>query len=509
MVTILILVVALGVLGLGLYRALPMGTFGVLAWLQSVLLMAPWLLFFTLFAFGIYLNLAAVLLLLLASIAGYIFLGRRLRSLSQDPQYAEKLAMLNSSARQRSEVPAAESSSVEETSVPKAEDTSSSPALATERSAERPVEAMPAEDLKAAQGIFGVDTFFATETLPYQDGAIFRGNLRGEPAEVHQRLTQALEDRLGDRYRLFLVPAPDDRPTVVVLPSRSDPQPSTTLQRLIALFLALLTFATCMETAGLFLGFDLFSEPTRYSEAFPIGIGIVVILAVHELGHWFMGDRHQVRLSPPFFIPTWQIGSFGALTRFESLIKNRSILFDISLAGPAAGGLLSLAMLMVGLVLSVPGSLFQVPTEFFQGSILVGMLAKIVLGSALQQDIVDIHPLTIVGWLGLVITALNLMPAGQLDGGRILQAVYGRKAARWATIVTLLVLGIATLANPLALYWAILILFLQRGPERPCLEELSEPDDARAALGLLALFLMAATLLPVTPSLAGKLGIGG
>ena len=122
---------------------------------------------------------------------------------------------------------------------------------------------------------------------------------------------------------------------------------------------------------------------------------------------------------------------------------------------------------------------------------------------------VSIHPLVVIGWLGLVITAINLMPAGQLDGGRIVQSIYGRKTAGRTTVATLIVLGIATLANPLALYWAIVILVLQRNLERPALNELVEPNDARAALGLLVLFLMAATLLPLTPGLAGRLGIGG
>ncbi|MBC6436268.1 site-2 protease family protein, partial [Nostoc sp. HG1] len=199
----------------------------------------------------------------------------------------------------------------------------------------------------------------------------------------------------------------------------------------------------------------------------------------------------------------------GALTRFQSLLPDRSALFDIAFAGPAAGGLLALGMLMAGLVLSTPTSLFQIPVEFFQGSILVGTLARAVLGSSLQQPVVGIHPLVVIGWLGLVITAINLMPAGQLDGGRIVQAIYGRKTAGRTTVATLIVLGIATLANPLALYWAIVILVLQRNLERPALNELVEPNDARAALGLLVLFLMAATLLPLTPGLAGRLGIGG
>jgi membrane-associated protease RseP (regulator of RpoE activity) len=123
-----------------------------------------------------------------------------------------------------------------------------------------------------------------------------------------------------------------------------------------------------------------------------------------------------------------------------------------------------------------------------------------------------VHPLTVIGWLGLVITALNLLPAGQLDGGRIVQAIYGRKIARRTTVATLVILGIISLvnpSNPIPLYWTILVAFLQRELERPNLNELTEPDDTRASWGLLLLFLMLATLIPLSPSLAGRLGIGG
>jgi membrane-associated protease RseP (regulator of RpoE activity) len=282
----------------------------------------------------------------------------------------------------------------------------------------------------------------------------------------------------------------------------------TLLQKIVSLLLLLAPIATSLESGGLMRGFDFFSEPNRIGEVLPLAIGILLILTAHEMGHWLLARRYQIRLSFPFFIPTWQLGSFGALTRFESLLPHRTALFDIAFAGPAAGGAAALGMLLTGLVLSHQGSLFQVPTEFFKGSILVGTLARVVLRESLQQPIVDVHPLVILGWLGLVITALNLMPAGQLDGGRIVQAIYGRKIAGRTTIGTIIVLGLVSLVNPLALYWAIVVLFLQRELERPTLNDLTEPDDARAALGLLVLFLMVATLLPLTPSLAGRLGIG-
>ncbi len=487
-----ILLVAFGILGWGFYRARPYGKLGIFAWLQSVVLMAPWLVFFGLFAAGIYINIVAILLLLVVSTAIYIYLGRQLRAAGQD-------VILRQRATQR--LAEQESTSTSD---------STSKTTPTVESVQVKLEVMPIPeaDLNAIKGIFGLDTFFATETIAYQEGAIFKGNLRGEPEMVHNRLTAKLQETIGDKYRLYLVENTDGKPVVIVLPSRNDPRPMSLSQKVFAIILLVATVVTSLEASGILQGFDLFADFGRLQETLPIGLGLLVVLLAHEIGHWLLARRHNIRLSWPYFLPAVQIGSFGAITRFESLLPNRKVLFDIALAGPAAGGIVSLLMLITGLLLSHQGSMFQLPNQFFQGSILVGSLAKVVLGSALQSPLVDVHPLVVIGWLGLVITALNLMPAGQLDGGRIVQAIYGRKTAGRATFATLILLGLVALGNPLAMYWAIVILFLQRDLERPSLNEISEPDDARAALGLLALFLMIATLLPLTPGLAGRLGIG-
>jgi membrane-associated protease RseP (regulator of RpoE activity) len=493
-----ILLVAFGILGWGLYRARPFGKLGILAWLQSVVLIVPWLLFFGLFAVGIYINIVGMLFLLVASAAVYIFLGRQLRTLGQD-------AILRQRVMERL---AADASN-------QANATESSPSLDGNSQIKLEVLPIPEEDLNVIKSIFGIDTFFATETIAYQEGAIFKGNLRGDPEVVHNRLTTSLQERLGDRYRLFLVENTDGRPVIIVLPSRNDPRPTTLQQKVFAGILLVATIATSLEAVGILLNFDFFAHPERFSEILPISIGILLVLVAHEIGHWLVARRYQVKLSVPFFLPAVQIGSFGAITRFQSLLPNRKVLFDIALAGPAAGGIVSLLMLVIGLLLSHEGIVwgfndwtFQVPNQFFQGSILVGSLARVILGSALHSSVVAVHPLVVIGWLGLVITALNLMPAGQLDGGRIVQAIYGRKIAGRTTLATLILLGLVSLGNSLAMYWAIVILFLQRDLERPSLNEITEPDDARAALGLLALFLMIVTLLPLTPGLAGRLGIG-
>jgi membrane-associated protease RseP (regulator of RpoE activity) len=491
MITGLLIIVALAILGWGFYRGLPLGKLGLVAWLQSVVLMLPWLLLFGLVAIGIIPNLTVILFLLLSSVGIYIALGKWLRAIA---------AQMPLPGRLEPPLSTTESSAESAPTAIEADGKTSEPPQTIP---------IPVEDLKTIQGIFGIDTYFLTETIPYQDGLICKGNLRGEPAVVHARLSAMLQERLADQYRLFLIANPDGKPVVVILPSRNDPQPATLIQKITAAVLGLATIATCLETSALLQGFNFYAAPGRWLEVLPIALGLLTVLAAHEIGHRWLAKRYQVKLSPPFLIPAWQIGSFGALTRFESLLPKRQVLFDIALAGPAAGGLLSLLLLLLGLVLSGPSSVFQVPAPFFQSSILVGSLARVVLGSALQETLVPVHPLVVIGWLGLVVTALNLLPAGQLDGGRVIQSIYGRRVAGRSTIIVLVVLAIAATFNPLALYWALVILLLQRDLERPCLEEISEVDDGRATWGLLALFLMATTLIPLAPGLAGRLGIGG
>jgi len=520
--TVLISLVAIAILGWGFLRARPYGKLGILAWLQSVVLMVPWLVFFGLFALGIYLNLAAILLLIVGSTVAYIVLGRQLRAAGQDAIAQEKAtrltqrsASLDTTDAETADPLATATEPTDPHAVDPPSPSETSPSVPPAPSPNSGMGGMggilpiPGEDLKQIQTIFGVDTFFATETIPYQDGAIFRGNLRTEPEAAYSRLSAKLQTTLGDRYRLFLVENSDGRPVVIVLPRANDPQPLTWMQRGLAVLLMVATLFTCLERGALQYGFDVLAQPNLILQTLPISLGVVAILVAHELGHWFLARRHQVRLSWPFFIPAWQLGTFGAITRIESLLPNRSVLFDIVFAGPAAGGVVALGLLLLGLLLPPASGGIAVPSQFFEGSMLVGALARIVLGEGLREQLVTIHPLAIAGWLGLVITALNLMPAGQLDGGRLIQAIYGRKTLGRTTVATLIFLAIACLVNPLALYWAIIILFLQRQPERPSLNELMEPNDTRASLALLALFLMAATLLPLTPSLAGRLGIGG
>ncbi|MFT0812602.1 site-2 protease family protein [Synechococcus sp. OH20] len=484
-ITPLFLLGTLAFLGWGFWRARRRGSLAVWVWFQGSLLLLPWVVFLGLLLFGVYLSFAGFLLLLLVFTGLYIAVGRKTRQLAQQELQARRQQLAQMEERQ--EIP-------------------------SEGAGETPVEqplvlrGISAEDLQAIQSIFGLDTFFVTETIPYGEGAIFKGNLRGEAEVVVPLLTEKLKERVGGRYQLFLVEDASEKPAVVVLPDEIVNYRASIGAQILAAGLMIASFLATLEVGANLLGFRLLEAPGRWVEALPVAAGIFAILLVHETGHRWMAGKYGVRLSPAFVIPSLGIGTLGSLNRIQSPVPNRKALFDIAFAGPAAGGLLSLVVLLVGLKLSGSGGLY-VPTEIFRSSILVGTLARLVLGSQLQAELVPIHPFVAVGWIGLAITALSLLPAGQLDGGRIVQAVYGRKTAARATVITLIALAVAAISNVLALYWALLILFIAREPERPPQDEITETDGQRDALALLALFLMVMTLLPIAPALAGFLNL--
>ncbi|MFM7438517.1 MAG: site-2 protease family protein, partial [Snowella sp.] len=189
---------------------------GLLAWFQSVVLMAPWLIFFTLFAAGIYLNLIGVVMLLVISAGIYIYLGKKLRAEGQDTMLRERAAQ---------KLKAFES------------DNRATPSETETTNTNNPSEAsnpdilpIPEADLALIKRIFSIDTFFATQTISYQEGAIFQGNLRADPDEAYPKLSEKLTVVLGEKYRLFLVEGTEGRPVVIILPRSNDPQTMTLAQ---------------------------------------------------------------------------------------------------------------------------------------------------------------------------------------------------------------------------------------------------------------------------------------
>jgi len=167
-------------------------------------------------------------------------------------------------------------------------------------------------------------------------------------------------------------------------------------------------------------------------------LSLFLILGAHEFGHYFAGVKNGVRTTLPLFIPAppglFLLGTFGAMIVIKDPIPNRRVLMEIGVAGPIAGFIVAVPTLIIGLFLSeiVP------PTGqggfSFGSSIIMIVLSKAILGvTPLSIDFnIQLHPIALAGWVGLFVTAINLFPIGQLDGGHVLYALLGKKSQIWA-----------------------------------------------------------------------------
>jgi membrane-associated protease RseP (regulator of RpoE activity) len=194
----------------------------------------------------------------------------------------------------------------------------------------------------------------------------------------------------------------------------------------------------------------------------------------------------------------------GAFIQHRSPIPNRRALFDIGLLGPLAGFLVTVPVLLWGLAQSSPvpvteeSGLLNAASFKSSASLLLTVLSRIALGDRMAIDsALNLHPVAIAGCLGLIVTALNLMPVGQLDGGHIVHAMLGqRSGAVIGQVARLLLIGLAWVQRePLLWVWAIL-LFLMPVIDEPVLNDVSELNNARDLLGILALGLLLLIILP-------------
>jgi membrane-associated protease RseP (regulator of RpoE activity) len=195
---------------------------------------------------------------------------------------------------------------------------------------------------------------------------------------------------------------------------------------------------------------------------------LILILGVHELGHYVMARRYHIDATPPYFIPVpFFLGTFGAFIQLRAPVPHRRALFDVGLAGPLAGLVVTLPVLWWGLAhstvvaLTEEASLLNFNALDPSGSMILSLISKLALGSTLSaNEAIDLHPVAVAGCLGLVVTALNLMPVGQLDGGHIVHAMYGQRAgAIIGQISRFLVLVLAMIHREFFL-WAILLFFI-------------------------------------------------
>jgi len=216
------------------------------------------------------------------------------------------------------------------------------------------------------------------------------------------------------------------------------------------LLLFLATCATTFYAGGLTSAAEGGFSPAA---GFSFSAALMSILLAHEMGHFLAARRHGVEASLPYFIPVPipPIGTFGAVIRMRRPPPTRAALLDIGSAGPLAGLVVTVVVLVVGLRLSPVRPLASLPEgAWLEGNSLLYMLLKQLAHPGMgPADDVWLHPLAWAGWVGLLVTSLNLLPVGQLDGGHILYALLGsRRHRRLGRLVHLLifVLGLLGLA---------------------------------------------------------------
>ena len=269
------------------------------------------------------------------------------------------------------------------------------------------------------------------------------------------------------------------------------------------LLLFMATIVTTLGAGSMMTGADPFADPAALLEGVPFSAALLLILLAHEFSHYLTSHRHGVRASLPMFIPGPPLaGTFGAIIRIESPIPDRRSLLEIGIAGPLAGFLVALPLAVVGLKLSRVVVQSAVTTAQAGGSMGVGLgnsllftlLERLVLGPLPQSASLVLHPVAFAAWIGLFVTAINLLPVGQLDGGHVLYALAGRRQEGISRVVLLVLAPLGFLWWGWFLWGGMLLLMGPRHP--PVLAEDSSLGPRERALGVIAAALLVLTLAP-------------
>ena len=345
------------------------------------------------------------------------------------------------------------------------------------------------------------------------------------PAAAYQKIRENVEEQFDDRFLVVFQEGLNGKPFFALVPNpqrkdatRVSTEPLTRPVLALALLAATLVTTTIigLAIAGVSIpsGEELLAKPALLLQGLPYALALMSILGIHELGHYLTARFYKIRSTLPYFIPVpFFLGTFGAFIQMRSPVPNRKALFDVSIAGPMSGLVVALPLLLWGLAhstvvpLSAKSEILNFDALNPRYSLLLALLSKLVLGGQLMSTkAIHLHPVAVAGCLGLIVTALNLMPVGQLDGGHIVHAMFGqRTGAAIGQIARLLLLGLS-LFESWFLLWAIILFFMPIVDE-PALNDVSELDNRRDLWGLLALVVLIMIILPVPKALTQLLQI--
>ena len=257
------------------------------------------------------------------------------------------------------------------------------------------------------------------------------------------------------------------------------------------------TAITTTWAGAMHQGVNLLTEPAAWPRGVPYAAALLAILGVHEMGHYVVARRRGVQTSLPYFIPApiW-LGTFGAFIKMGGPIRTRSTYFDVGIAGPLAGLVVALAALYAGMMLERP-DLASGHGLAPGSSYLFAALYQLAGGSDITAT-VRLGPVAFAGWLGLMVTALNLVPVGQLDGGHIAYGALGPRLARHVSIIVIaLLVGGGLLLGSHFWMWGLLIWWIAGTTHPPAVHDSIPLDRGRKLLAAAMLVLLLAIVLPV------------
>ncbi len=358
---------------------------------------------------------------------------------------------------------------------------------------------------------------------PDRDGlVVLRGQLLRPSFEVFPRWLRELNQR---GYTPLLRPDPDaghDAAHVIVrigqgLGRRAASRTATHVVLFLLTVLSTLFVGAIYSDAALQATspWDLL-RPAILLQGWPFALGLLSILTAHEFGHYFAARFHKVAVTLPYFIPMpLGFGTLGAFIQLREPVRDRRQLFDIGVGGPLAGLVLAVPIFMLGLSMAHTEIVPPTPGMTYFGNSLFTLGAQFLvfgkwLPNAAGEDVV-VNQVLLAGWIGLLVTALNLLPVGQLDGGHTVFAMFGEKARTFNLIAVALlaasaVAGLAVVQQfapwlaPVGytgwFIWLILIFFVIGPFHPPALDDVTELDGRRKALGFVMILIFVLTFLP-------------
>lgn len=266
---------------------------------------------------------------------------------------------------------------------------------------------------------------------------------------------------------------------------------------IISVLLFAATVFTTLLIGAMNRGGNPFANIKDFRLGIPFSFSLLLILTGHELGHYFTARRHNVAVTLPYFLPVPHplIGTMGAFIRIKSVLPSKNALIRIGLMGPLVGFVLAIPITIIGIKLSKPVDVSQVVSVFNLGSsLLFQMLYKLIHPNVSGNYDLLLHPMAFAGWFGFFVTAINLLPIGQLDGGHIAYAILGRHR-KYLMIGVIAVLAILGLSWP-GWYFCI-FLVLAFGLKHPkAQDEITPLSKKDKILGLVALTILILAFIP-------------